>query len=51
MFFVKPCMCGSTEFERESDDDVLRCSHCFSLAVFGYKNNEKKSEDENNGPC
>ena len=36
MFVVKQCTCGSTEFEYENDDDVLRCAECDKLASFEY---------------
>ena len=36
MFVVKQCTCGSTDFEYENDDDVLRCAECFRLARIKY---------------
>ena len=36
MFIVKKCECGSTDFEKESDDNVLRCAKCFRLARIKY---------------
>ncbi len=48
MFFIRQCKCGSTEFERESDDDVLRCANCCSLAQFGYKNTSENNDKEKN---
>ena len=32
MFTIKRCPCGCGRFEKESDDDVLRCEECGSLA-------------------
>lgn len=36
MLVVKRCKCGCTHFEREPDDDVLRCADCWSRAEFAY---------------
>ena len=45
MFVVKQCTCGSTEFEYENDDDVLRCAECGRLARFEYiPDNEEKEK-------
>lgn len=32
MLLAKQCICGSTEFEKEPDDNVLRCAECCRLA-------------------
>ena len=46
MFIVKKCECGSTEFEKESDDNVLRCAKCFRLArIVNIPDNDSKSEE------
>ena len=42
MLAVKQCVCGSTEFEKEIDDDVLRCAECNRLARFTYVKTEEK---------
>ena len=45
MFVVKQCTCGSTEFEYENDDDVLRCVECGRLARFvNILDNEEKDK-------
>ena len=45
MFVVKQCTCGSTEFEYENDDDVLRCVECGRLARFvNIPDNEEKDK-------
>ena len=42
---MKQCTCGSTEFEHENDDDVLRCAECGKLARFEYiPDNEEKEK-------
>jgi hypothetical protein len=47
MFVVKQCTCGSTNFEFEYDDDVLRCAECGRLARFeNIPDNEEKEENE-----
>ena len=45
MLAVKQCECGSTEFEKEIDDDVLRCAKCNRLARF---TNVKTTEENDN---
>lgn len=44
MFVLKQCKCGCTHFEREPDDDVLRCADCWSLAEFVYVKEKPESE-------
>lgn len=46
MLTVKQCVCGSTEFEKEIDDDVLRCAECNKLARFTCV---KTTEEKGNG--
>lgn len=48
MFVVKQCTCGSTYFDRESDDDTLRCAECGRLARFVYipDDEEKEANEE-----
>ena len=45
MFVVRQCECGCTRFEREPDDDVLRCEECGSLARYVYINDETAKVD------
>lgn len=45
MLAVKQCVCGSTEFEKEIDDDVLRCAECNRLAKFIYVKTEENNND------
>jgi hypothetical protein len=44
MFVVKQCECGSTDFEKEVDDNVLRCAECFRLAKIVWQEPENKKE-------
>lgn len=47
MLVAKQCICGSTQFEYEPDDDVLRCSECCRLARLILINDyEWKGTDE-----
>lgn len=43
MFSIEKCPCGCSRFEKEPDDDVLRCEECGSLAriVWVDTDNEK----------
>ena len=46
MFVLKQCKCGSTDFEYENDDDVLRCVECGRLARFvNIPDEEEENED------
>jgi hypothetical protein len=46
MFSIRQCKCGSTEFEQEPDDCVLRCAKCWSLAGFSFIKEESEVEGE-----
>lgn len=46
MLVLRKCECGSTRFEREPDDDVLRCAECWSLARFAYIPDEPNDEED-----
>ena len=45
MFVIRQCDCGCKYFEREPDDDVLRCEECGSLAKFTYINEDTAKVD------
>lgn len=46
MLVVKRCKCGCTRFEREPDDDVLRCEECWSRAEYTYIPDETEGKDD-----
>ena len=46
MLLIKQCRCGSTEFEKEPDDDVVRCSECCRVARL-ILTNEFENRKEN----
>lgn len=48
MLVAKQCVCGSTEFEREPNDDVLRCSECCRLARLILVNEFENRKDNTN---
>lgn len=45
MLVLRKCECGCTRFEREPDDDVLRCEECWSRARYVYINDETSKVD------
>lgn len=47
MIVLKRCTCGSTYFDKESDDDTLRCAECGKLAEFvNIPDDEEKGANE-----
>ena len=48
MLVLKQCKCGCTRFEKEPDDDVLRCAECWSLARFSWVEDAIPDEDNDN---
>lgn len=46
MLVLRKCECGSTRFEREPDDDVLRCAECCSRAEYAYIPDKTDDEED-----
>ena len=48
MYMIRQCECGCNQFEKEPDDDVMRCAECWKRAVYEYipEGTDIEAEDE-----